>query len=64
MQDVGSTTTIVVEMLKAANVPITDAEATLFAIGIHADTGPSGRLPRGAHAHVSLRRTYHRPLPP
>jgi nanoRNase/pAp phosphatase (c-di-AMP/oligoRNAs hydrolase) len=42
MQDVGSTTTIVVEMLKAANVPITDAEATLFAIGIHADTGPSG----------------------
>jgi nanoRNase/pAp phosphatase (c-di-AMP/oligoRNAs hydrolase) len=41
MQDVGSTTTIVVEMLKAANVHITDAEATLFAIGIHADTGMS-----------------------
>lgn len=39
MQDVGSTTTLVVEMLKAADVPITDAEATLFAIGIHADTG-------------------------
>ncbi|EWM29703.1 polynucleotide adenylyltransferase region [Nannochloropsis gaditana] len=39
LEDVGSVTTMVVERLREADVNITDAEATLLAIGIHADTG-------------------------
>ena len=32
-------TTIVTEMLRERNIAVTDAEATLMALGIHADTG-------------------------
>lgn len=39
LEDVGSVTTMVVEQLRAHQVEVTDAEATLLAIGIHADTG-------------------------
>lgn len=39
LEDVGSVTTMVVERLKENHVEVTDAEATLLAIGIHADTG-------------------------
>lgn len=39
LEDVGSVTTMVVERLRGADVAVTDAEATLLAIGIHADTG-------------------------
>lgn len=39
LEDVGSVTTMVVERLREAQVEVTDAEATLLAIGIHADTG-------------------------
>lgn len=39
LEDVGSVTTMVVEMLREHQVDLTDAEATLLAIGIHADTG-------------------------
>ena len=36
---VGSTTTILVEILRARATPMTHMEATLFALGIHEDTG-------------------------
>lgn len=36
---VGSVSTLIVERLKAADVILTEAEATLLALGIHADTG-------------------------
>lgn len=36
---VGSVSTMVVEKLKANNMELTEAEATLLALGIHADTG-------------------------
>lgn len=39
LEDVGSVTTMVVERLREAQVEVTDAEATLLAIGIHTDTG-------------------------
>jgi hypothetical protein len=39
LEDVGSVTTMVVEQLREKRVEVTDAEATLLAIGIHADTG-------------------------
>ena len=39
LEDVGSVTTMVVERLREDDVEVTDAEATLLAIGIHADTG-------------------------
>jgi tRNA nucleotidyltransferase (CCA-adding enzyme) len=42
VDDVGSVTTLVVELLKAQAVAVTDAEATLLAVGIHADTGRGG----------------------
>jgi len=41
IENVGSLTTVVVEMLKETNAQVNDAEATLLAIGIHADTGTS-----------------------
>lgn len=37
--EVGAVTTILVEMLREQNVPISPFEATLFALGIHEDTG-------------------------
>ena len=36
---VGSVSTIIVELLQNAKVEISEVEATLFALGIHADTG-------------------------
>lgn len=39
VERVGSVTTIIVEMLEAQRLRLREAEATLFALGIHADTG-------------------------
>jgi nanoRNase/pAp phosphatase (c-di-AMP/oligoRNAs hydrolase) len=39
VEHVGSVSTMVVERLRNAQVPLTEAEATLLALGIHADTG-------------------------
>jgi tRNA nucleotidyltransferase (CCA-adding enzyme) len=39
LQHVGSVTTVLVEMLRERGVPVNEAEATLFALGIHSDTG-------------------------
>ena len=39
IENVGSVTTLIVERLQQAGVGVTDKEATLFALGIHADTG-------------------------
>lgn len=39
VQDVGALTTVIVERLRAGNVPIETHHATLFAIAIHEDTG-------------------------
>ena len=38
-EDVGSITTAIVEILQNEEIPITEVEATLFALGIHTDTG-------------------------
>ncbi|MDD3776397.1 MAG: CBS domain-containing protein [Actinomycetota bacterium] len=38
-QNIGSTTSILVEILKKKNIPITSLEATLLALGIYEDTG-------------------------
>ena len=39
VDNVGSVSTIIVERLVEANMDLTEAEATLLALGIHADTG-------------------------
>jgi nanoRNase/pAp phosphatase (c-di-AMP/oligoRNAs hydrolase) len=39
VDQVGSVSTIIVERLKQAQIDLTEAEATLLALGIHADTG-------------------------
>ncbi|HBH27261.1 MAG TPA: prohead protease [Desulfofustis sp.] len=39
IRDVGATTTLVVEQILAANLPISSDEATIFALGIYQDTG-------------------------
>jgi len=39
VDSVGSVTTLVTELLMRENVRLTDAEATLLALGIHSDTG-------------------------
>jgi len=39
LEPVGSATTIVTEKLSEANISLTPAEATIMALGIHADTG-------------------------
>ena len=39
IEDVGSTTTILVNILKEREIDITPAEATIFALGIYEDTG-------------------------
>jgi len=53
VEHVGSVTTIVTEMLRERNIGVTDAEATLMALGIHADTGSlvfDSAGPRDAHS--------------
>lgn len=50
---VGSVTTLISERLEAANIDLTEAEATLLALGIHADTGNlcfDSTTPRDAYA--------------
>ncbi|MFT5700338.1 MAG: tRNA nucleotidyltransferase (CCA-adding enzyme) [Desulforhopalus sp.] len=39
IEDCGSTTTLLVQEIKRRNIPLTQAEATLFALGIYEDTG-------------------------
>ncbi len=39
VEEVGATTTIMVELLKQKGVPITPLEATIFALGIYEETG-------------------------
>lgn len=39
IEDFGSTTTLLVNILKNKNIEITDSEATIFALGIYEDTG-------------------------
>jgi tRNA nucleotidyltransferase (CCA-adding enzyme) len=39
VEQVGATATIVAEMVENENVPITEEDATLLALGIHTDTG-------------------------
>ena len=53
VDSVGSVSTMVVERLMAADIEITEAEATLLALGIHADTGSlcfDSTTPRDAKA--------------
>ncbi|MDZ7839016.1 MAG: DHH family phosphoesterase [Actinomycetota bacterium] len=38
-EDIGSATTLLIQILKKKNIPITPLEATLFALGIYEDTG-------------------------
>jgi tRNA nucleotidyltransferase (CCA-adding enzyme) len=38
-EEVGATTTLIVELLKKENIQLTSAEATVMALGIHVDTG-------------------------
>jgi nanoRNase/pAp phosphatase (c-di-AMP/oligoRNAs hydrolase) len=50
---VGSVTTLISERLEAASIDLTEAEATLLALGIHADTGNlcfDSTTPRDAYA--------------
>ncbi len=39
VDEIGATTTIMVELLKQKNIPITPLEATIFALGIYEETG-------------------------
>lgn len=39
IERIGSTTTLMIEKIKKANINISEAEATLMALGIHEDTG-------------------------
>ena len=53
IEKVGATATIVAEMLEAESVKITEEDATLLALGIHADTGSltfEATTPRDASA--------------
>lgn len=53
VEPVGAVTTLLVERLRSANLPVDALEATLFALGIHSDTGSltfAGTTPRDAHA--------------
>jgi nanoRNase/pAp phosphatase (c-di-AMP/oligoRNAs hydrolase) len=50
---VGSVTTLICERLQAAELELTEAEATLLALGVHADTGSlcfDSTTPRDAYA--------------
>ena len=53
VERVGATATVVAEMLEKENVPITEEDATLLGLGIHADTGSltfEATTPRDAKA--------------
>ena len=53
VESVGATATVVAEMLQKENVPITEEDATLLGLGIHADTGSltfEATTPRDAKA--------------
>jgi tRNA nucleotidyltransferase (CCA-adding enzyme) len=53
VEPVGAVTTLLVERLRSEEQPIDPLEATLFALGIHSDTGSlafAGTTPRDAHA--------------
>jgi tRNA nucleotidyltransferase (CCA-adding enzyme) len=53
--EVGSVTTVLVEQLQEAGIPLTEPEATLLSLGIRADTGGltyAGTTPRDARALV------------
>ena len=39
IENVGSVSTMIAERIKKSNVGITEAEATILALGIHSDTG-------------------------
>jgi tRNA nucleotidyltransferase (CCA-adding enzyme) len=39
VHEVGATTTIMIELLREKNIPITSLEATIFALGIYEETG-------------------------
>ena len=39
LQEVGATTTLMIELLRERNIPITSLEATIFALGIYEETG-------------------------
>lgn len=39
LENIGATTTLLIEKIREKNISITPAEATLFALGIHEDTG-------------------------
>lgn len=39
IETVGATTTLLVEIIKRKKIPLSEVEATLFALGIHEDTG-------------------------
>jgi len=57
IEPVGSVTTVLVERLKAHALNMSETEATLFALGIRADTGAlsfPGTTPRDGHALVHL----------
>jgi tRNA nucleotidyltransferase (CCA-adding enzyme) len=57
VERVGAATTLVVELLMQAGVELTDVEATLFALGIHEDTGSltyDSATPRDATALAHL----------
>ncbi|KAA8491944.1 Hypoxic response protein 1 [Porphyridium purpureum] len=57
LEDVGAVTTMIVERLRDANVILTDSEATLMALAIHADTGSltyENTTPRDAEALAYL----------
>ena len=53
VESVGATATVVAEMLEKENVPISEEDATLLGLGIHADTGSltfEATTPRDAKA--------------
>ena len=55
VEQVGATATIVAEMLENENVPITEEDATLLALGIHTDTGSltfEATTPRDANGEL------------
>jgi tRNA nucleotidyltransferase (CCA-adding enzyme) len=58
---VGAVTTLLVELLRVKNIPISPQEATLFAMGIYEDTGGltfGGTTPRDFDAVKILREHY------
>ena len=57
LEPVGSATTVLVERLQARAIELSETEATLFALGIRADTGAlsfTSTTPRDGHALVHM----------